>query len=374
MAEKRDYYEVLGLSKGASEEEIKKAYRQLAKKYHPDLNKAPDAADKFKEVQEAYEVLSDSQKRSLYDQYGFAGVDPNQAAGGFGGFSGFDSFGGFGGFSDIFESFMGGGRTTRSNNGPIKGQNRVMVLSIEFMESINGCSKTVSLNVDEQCPECLGSGARSKSDIQLCKTCHGTGRVVRSQQTMFGMMQSESICPDCGGTGKTILHKCPRCKGEGYLRKKVEVDLNIPAGIHSGQQLRVPGKGERGVNGGSNGDLYVEIYVKDHPNFVRDGNNILISVPISIVDATLGCKIDVPTVYGDCELTIPAGTQPQQKFRMRGKGVKDPSGATGDQFVGIDVTVPTSLSREEKEYYQKLRNAETKSKKSVFQRFKNTFK
>ena len=381
MADKRDYYEVLELSKGASDEDIKKAYRKLAKKYHPDLNKAPDAADKFKEVQEAYEVLSDPQKKAAYDAYGFAGVDPQQGGfgrGGFGDFSGFSGFSGFGGvdIDDLFGRFMGGGRSTRSTTtGPRKGQDRFMSLNIEFMDAINGTRKTLKLDVDEQCPECMGSGARSKDDIKVCPTCKGTGRVTRMTNMMGMRMQSESACPDCNGTGKKIERVCSKCKGSGYLTKKVEVEVNIPAGIQSGQQLRITGKGYRGVNGGSNGDLYIEVNVRDHKYFIRDGKNILITVPVSALDATLGCKVDVPTVYGDVELTIPAGTQPNQKFRLRGKGVKDAyGGVPGDQYVEVEVVIPSNMTREEKEHYNKLKELEKKQKKTVFEKFKDAFK
>ena len=375
MADKRDYYEVLGLERSASDNDIKKAYRTLAKKYHPDLNKAPDAADKFKEIQEAYEVLSDAQKRAAYDQYGFAGVDPQQGFQGFNGFSGFD---GFGNINDIFDSFFGGGggfsRSQRST-GPRKGSDRIMTLRIDFMDAINGVTKNINLDMEEQCSECLGTGARSKDDIKVCPTCHGSGRVLRQQQTMFGMMQSESACPDCKGTGKKIEKACTRCKGKGYLKKKIQVEVNIPAGIQTGQQLRIQGKGERGIDGGPNGDLYIEVIVNEDSHFIRAVEDILITIPISAIDATLGCKVDVPTVYGDVELTIPAGTQPNQKFRLRGKGVKDTRGGIpGDQYVEVDIVIPSSVSREEKEYYEKLKSLEKKSRKSVFERFKNTFK
>jgi len=377
MAEKRDYYEVLELTKNASEDDIKKAYRKLAKKYHPDLNKAPDAADKFKEVQEAYEVLSDPQKKAAYDAYGFAGVDPQQGfnGGGFDGFSDFSSFGGFGGFDDLFGSMFGGGRSTRTSNGPRKGEDRFMSMTIDFMEAIKGTSKVIKLDVEEQCPECSGTGARSKDDIKVCPTCNGSGRILRTSNMMGMRMQSQSVCPDCNGTGKKIEHVCHKCKGSGYLTKKIEVEVNVPAGIQSGQQLRIPDKGYRGSNGGPNGDLYIEFNVRDHKYFVRDGKNILISVPVSALDATLGCKVDVPTVYGDVELTIPAGTQPNQKFRLRGKGVKDPyGGVQGDQYVEVEVIIPSNITREEKEHYTKLRDLEKRQKKSVFERFKDAFK
>ncbi len=374
-SQKRDYYEVLGVSKSASSDEIKKAYRTMAKKYHPDLNKEPDAAEKFKEVQEAYEVLNDPQKKSIYDQYGFAGLDQNGGAGGFD-FNG----GNFSDLNDIFSSFFGdsfGRRSSSSynSNSPRKGQDRYMELYIDFMDSIKGLTKTINLDVEEQCSECLGSGARSRDDIKICTTCSGRGRVVRQRQTMFGMMQSEEICPDCQGTGKKIAKVCPKCRGKGFTKKKIEVEVNIPAGIQSGQQLRIAGKGDRGFNGGPNGDLYIEIIVNSSSLFVRDGNDILVTVPISVMDATLGCSIDVPTVYGDVELTIPAGTQPGQKFRMRAKGVKDIRGnGYGDQYVVVDVKIPTSLNREEKQLFARLKEIETGSKKSVFEKFKKSFK
>lgn len=368
---KRDYYEVLGVSKDASNEDIKKAYRKLVKKYHPDVNKSADAPAKFKEVQEAYEVLSDQQKRANYDQFGFDGVDGMNM-------NGFEGFSGFGGFEDIFGSFFGssmGGSTRRNSNGPRKGQDRIMNLYIEFMDSINGLTKTVSLEVEEQCPDCLGSRAQSKDDIKVCTDCRGTGRIVRQMQTMFGMTQTQSECPRCQGTGKIIEKACRKCRGKGYIKKKIDVEVNIPAGIQSGQQLRIAGKGDRGFNGGPNGDLYIEVIVNSHPQFNRNGNDIYITVPLSTVDATLGCKIDVPTVYGDVELTIPASTQPDSKFRLKGKGAKDVrSGMYGDEYVIIDIQVPTSLNREEKELYQKLKNIQDKQNKSVFEKFKRSFK
>ena len=367
MAEqKRDYYEVLGLTKSASTDEIKKAYRTLAKKYHPDLNKAADAAEKFKEVQEAYEVLSDPEKKNRYDQYGFAGVDENYSNGF--NFNGFSS-GGFDDLNDIFGSFFGSGfrgsQSSRSSNGPRRGQDKYMEMSIDFMDAVRGLSKTITLEVEEQCSQCLGSGARSKDDIKVCPKCNGRGRILRQQQTMFGIMQSESICPDCNGTGKKIERKCPNCHGQGYVKKKIEVEVNIPAGIQSGQQLRIAGKGDRGYNGGDNGDLYIEINVIDSKQFERDGNDIYVSVSISAVDATIGSSIDVPTVYGDVELDIPAGTQPNQKFRLKGKGMKDVrSNNYGDEYVIVNIKIPSSLSRDEKDLYNQLKTIESGSKRS----------
>lgn len=364
--EKRDYYEVLGLQKGATEAEIKKAYRQMAKKYHPDVNKEADAEAKFKEINEAYEVLSDPQKKANYDQYGHAGMD-----GAFGGgFSG--GFSDFGDINDIFGSFFGGGGSSRrSYNGPRKGNDRFMQMRIDFMEAIFGKTEEVTIEVDEQCSECLGSGAKSKSDVQTCPKCNGSGQVQTQNRTPFGVFMSTGVCPDCNGTGKKILHKCYKCKGTGYEHKRVKLEIKIPAGIQSGQQIRVTGKGEKGINGGPNGDLYIEILVGRHESFVRDGNDIRVSVPLSAIDATLGCKIDVPTVYGDVELTIPAGTQHGTQFRLRGKGVKNARGQ-GDQYVEVRIDIPTKVSKEEYKHYEKLRDLQ--GKESVFEKFKKSFK
>ena len=371
MAEKRDYYEVLGISKGASDDEIKRAYRKMAKKYHPDVNKEPGAEEKFKEINEAYEVLSDPQKKATYDQFGHAGMEG--AAGFGGGFSGFGG-GGFGGFDDIFSSFFGGGfggGGRRASNGPRKGNDRFMQMTIDFMDAIFGVNKKITIEVDEPCDHCHGTGARSQSDIQTCPTCHGSGYVVTQQRTPLGVMQSQSVCPDCHGSGKKILHTCDHCHGRGYEHKRVELDIKIPAGVQSGQQLRISGKGERGANGGPNGDLFIEVLVRRHKTFVRDGNDIRISVPISALDAILGTKIDVPTVYGDVELTIPAGTQYGQQFRLKGKGVKG-ARTTGDQYVEVTVEIPTKISREEKELYEKIKAK--KGHESPFEKFKKAFR
>lgn len=369
MATKRDYYEVLGIQKGASDDEIKKAFRKLAKKYHPDMNKEPGAEEKFKEINEAYEVLSDPQKKATYDQFGHAGMDGAQFGGqGFGGQ-------GFGGFEDIFGSFFGGGfggSSRRTQTGPRQGNDRFMQMRIDFMDAIFGKTEQITLEIDEQCSECLGSGARSKNDIETCSTCHGTGKVVTQQRTPFGVFQSESVCPDCQGSGKKIKHKCPKCNGKGYEHKRIKLDIKIPAGIQDGQQVRVPNKGERGINGGPNGDLYIEILVARHKSFVRDGNDIRISIPISAVDATLGCEIDVPTVYGDVSLKIPAGTQHGTQMRLKGKGVKSARGYQGDQYVEIKIEIPTKLSKEEKALYEKVQKAS--KHESPFEKFKKAFK
>ncbi|MGI6377539.1 MAG: molecular chaperone DnaJ [Bacilli bacterium] len=384
MASKRDYYEVLGVSKSATADEIKKAYRSLAKKYHPDVNKAANAEEKFKEVQEAYDILSDDKKKSMYDQFGFAGVDPNAAgpggAGGFGGFSGFGGFGGFGDeggidLGDIFNSMFGTGRrsSTRDTTGPRKGNDKFVKLRIDFMDAVFGKKADITLNVDVECEHCHGSGANSPSDIQTCSRCHGSGKIRTVQNTIFGQMESQTICPDCHGSGKTIKKKCSSCGGSGYKSQRTTVELKIPAGIASHQQLRVAGKGDRGYNGGPNGDLYVEILVNDHKDFRREGSDIHITVPIGFADAALGCTLDVPTVYGDVELKIPEGIQDDQILRIRGKGLKELRGSgTGDQYVHVKVQTPTRLSKDQKALYEKLRELERGN--STFNKFKNTFK
>ena len=370
MAQKRDYYDILGISKSASDADIKKAYRGLAKKYHPDVNKDADAPEKFKEVQEAYEVLSDSTKRSTYDQFGHAAFDQNGGAGGFGG-----GFGGFGGgMDDIFSQFFGGfGGQTQSSNAPRRGRDRFMTMRVDFMEAVFGAEKTIQLDVEEECHACHGSGAHSSQDIKTCGRCHGSGRVTTQQRTPFGVFESQSTCPDCHGTGKVITKYCEVCKGAGYTSKRVDVDIKIPAGIVTGQQLRVSGKGERGDNGGGYGDLFVEISVSPHKYFKREGNDINITIPISVVDAVLGTTVDVPTVSGDVALTIPSGTQPNTKFRLKGKGVKDlRSNHYGDQFVEVKVEVPKKLNKSEKEAFESIRKSD--SSDSPFKRFKNAFK
>lgn len=367
---KRDYYEVLGVSKDASDADLKKAYRKLAKKYHPDVNKDADAEEKFKEINEAYETLSDAQKRATYDQFGHAGME----GAGFGG-QGYGSAG-FDDLNDIFGSFFGGGFSgfggrQRQNNGPRRGNDRFMQMRIDFMDAVFGKKETVSLEVDELCSKCHGSGAASPNDVKTCSTCHGSGQVQTQQRTPFGVFMQTSVCPTCHGTGKEITKKCDKCHGSGYEHKHIKLDIKIPAGIQSGQQVRVAGKGERGVNGGPNGDLMIEIYVNPHPLFKREGNDIKITVPISSIDATLGTKIDVPTVHGDVELTIPAGTQYGSQFRMRGKGVKSTRGQ-GDQYVEVTIEIPKKLSKTEKDLYEQLSKQQGEEK--PFDKFKKMFK
>jgi molecular chaperone DnaJ len=389
MAEKEDYYKVLGVDKSASEDDIKKAYRSLAKKWHPDVNKAPGAEEKFKQINEAYEVLSDAKKRATYDQFGFAGMDGSQAGQGFNGFSGFQQGGDFGDLGDIFNSFFGGGQgggfsdifgssgagRTRRSNGPRRGDDRYMKMNISFMDAAFGKTETINLTVDETCPQCNGSGAATPGDISTCPTCGGSGTVITQQRTAFGVFQTQGVCPDCHGTGKKIKHVCGRCGGSGYEHKRVSVEVKIPAGISTGQQLRVAGKGERGSNGGPNGDLFIEINVMPHPQFVRDGKNVLLDIPITAVDATLGTTVDVPTIRGTVSMKIPAGTQDGTQLRLKEQGIPDiRGGKPGDQYCSVKIQIDRKLTGEEKELYKKLQELQKKpGKENIFERFKKAF-
>ena len=374
MAEKRDFYEVLGVSKSATKDEIKSAYRKLAKVYHPDNKQTGDEA-KFKEIQEAYDILYDDQKRQTYDQFGHAAFDQS-AGGGAGGFNGFQ--GGFGDvdLGDLFGSFFGGGRArSRGNsNGPRRGNDTLQRVEISFIDSINGKKVKLTVNYDQTCSKCNGTGAKDSSSIKTCSKCNGRGSIVRQQQTIFGVMQSETTCPDCGGTGKVVAEKCSECLGKGYKRVKSELDVNIPAGITNGQQIRIAGKGERGYNGGPNGDLYLEVIVKQHEYFTRQGNDIHINVPIDLVTACLGAKITVPTVYGDIEVNVPEGTQPNAILKVKGKGVKELNSSNyGDQYIHLQVKTPTKLSSEQRKLLTKFSEVTPKSE-SVFEKFINKFK
>ncbi|MBQ9124928.1 MAG: molecular chaperone DnaJ [Acholeplasmatales bacterium] len=370
---KRDYYEVLGLQKGASADEIKRAYRQLAKKYHPDINKEPGAEEKFKEINEAYDTLGDEQKKARYDQFGHE--DPTQ---GFGGGQGFGGFGGFGGgFDDILNSFFGGGRRQQSNpHAPRQGADLEKQMTITFEEAVFGCKKRVRLSVDEECIHCGGSGAESKSDVAECPKCKGQGRVYMRQQTIFGSSTVQTTCPDCKGKGKIITKKCPECKGQGRVRRVKDVEVTVPAGIQTGMTLRMEGYGESGINGGPSGDLYISFVCGEHQNFKRDGQDIILTIPISYTQAALGDTIEVPTIDGPVSMRIPSGTQPGTKLRLRGRGTRNPKGGSsrGDQYVIINVEIPNSLSNDEKKLMEQLRTLETKEKKSPWEKFKSLFK
>ena len=358
MAEnKRDYYEVLGVDKGASADDIKKAYRKLAMKYHPDRNPGDKSAEeKFKEVGEAYEVLSDADKRSRYDSYGFAGVDPNfnpNAGGGFGG-----GFGGAGfDFGDIFGDFFGGGASSRSasQNAPRRGENVMARLELTFEEAAFGCEKEVSAPRIENCPTCHGTGS-ADGKIETCSRCHGTGQEQVVQSFMGMRMQTATTCSQCGGRGKIIKTPCSTCKGKGKVRKNNRVKVTVPAGIDNGQTLRVRSEGCVGANGGPNGDLLVEVRVKAHETFVRDGYDIRCAVPISFTQAALGAEIQVPTLEGNVPYTIPEGTQTGKEFVIRDKGIPELNNSRrrGNLRFTVVVETPTKLTREQKELLRKL--------------------
>jgi len=357
MADKRDYYEVLGLSKSATPDEIKKAYRQLAKKYHPDLN--PDnkeAEAKFKEANEAYEILSDSDKKEKYDRFGFAGVDPSygagQGGGGFGGFGGFDGGMEFD-LGDLFGSFFGGfgGGGGRSNpNAPRRGSDIQTNIYITFEEAAKGCKKTVEFQKIEVCDECSGSGAAKGSSPQTCPDCNGRGQINVQQRTPFGTISTSKPCQRCGGKGTFNPNPCTRCKGAGRIRRSVKQEINIPAGIDDGQIFTVRNQGNAGANGGPAGDLRVGVVVKPHPFFERDGYNVWYDVKVSFVQAALGDKLRVPTIDGQVEYILPAGTQPGDIFKLKGRGIQVlNSTRRGDQLIRVNIEVPKNLNEKQKE-------------------------
>lgn len=355
---KRDYYEVLGVSKSASEDEIKKAYRKLSKKYHPDINKEPDADEKFKEISEAYEMLSDPQKRAAYDQYGHAANDPNFGAGGFGGFSG-------GGFEDIFSSFFGGGggfggfgSQQSRRNMPRQGADLQYRINLTFEEAIFGKKETLTYQREELCHTCDGSGAKAGTKPHTCSKCHGSGTINVEQNTMFGRMMTQTACDACGGSGEIITEKCTTCHGQGRERKQHSVSVTVPAGVEHGQQMRLSGQGNAGYNGGPYGDLYVVFSVQASDRFERDGAEIYYEQKISMVQAALGDDIEVPTVHGPVKLKIPAGTQSGTSFRLRGKGApKLRSTAMGDQHVRVTVMIPKDLNEKQKNLLREFAKA-----------------
>ena len=357
---KRDYYEVLGVSKTATQDELKKAYRKLARKYHPDLNKDnEEAAEKFKECNEAYSVLSDDQKRAQYDQFGHAAFE-NGGKGGGGGFGGAGGFGGFGGsgMEDIFDMFFGGqgGRGgSRTKTGPQRGADLRFDLEITFEEAAFGLEKEINLYRDETCDHCHGEGAEPGSKVESCPECNGTGYVRFTQNTMFGQMVNERPCSRCKGEGKIISEPCKECRGKGTVKRNKKLKVKIPAGVDNGSRLRVSGEGEAGAKGGPNGDLYVYLYVKPHKFFERDGTTVLCEVPINIVQATLGADIKVPTLDGQVTMKVPEGTQPGKVLRLKGKGIPSlRGGSRGDQLVRIKVVVPTKLSDKQKDALRKF--------------------
>lgn len=377
-AQKRDYYEVLGVQKGANEDELKKAYRKMAKQYHPDMN--PDdkvAESKFKEVSEAYEILSDSEKRARYDQFGHAGTDPNFGAGGYGGagFGGFDA----NGFGDIFETFFGGGATrTRTNNGPQKGRDIERAIEITFEEAANGVEKTVSVSRMENCETCHGSGAKEGTQPKTCATCNGSGQVRSKQNTLFGSFATVTTCPTCHGEGKVVENPCSACSGRGQVRQTKKINVKIPKGIDSGQTISLRSEGDKGRRGGPAGDLYITITIAPHALFERKGFDVICNVPITFIEAALGGEVDIPTLDGKVQLTIPEGTQNAAVFRLKGKGVPHLRGnGRGDQYVKIEVEVPKSLNAKQKklleefgaslgiQHFQKKKGFFDKMKKSL---------
>ena len=387
MAEnKRDYYEVLGVDRGADEATIKKAYRQLAKKYHPDMNPGDkEAQKKFKEASEAYAVLSDAEKRRQYDQFGHAAFE--QGGGGAGGFGGFDFNGGDMGdiFGDIFGDLFGGGRSRRANNGPMKGANVRTAVRITFEEAVFGCEKQLDLNLKDECTTCHGTGAKPGTSPETCPKCGGKGQIVYTQQSLFGTVRNVQTCPDCNGSGKIVKEKCADCHGSGYITNRKKIAVTIPAGIDNGQSIRIREKGEPGVNGGPRGDLLVEVQVERHPIFQRQDMNIYSTAPVTFAQAALGGQIHITTVDGDMAYDIKPGTQTDTKIRLKGKGVPSlrNKNIRGDHYVTLVVQVPTKLNEEAKEYLRKYDEAvngkindskqEKPKKKSFMEKIKETF-
>lgn len=380
MADKRDYYEVLGISKTATADEIKSAYRKLAKKYHPDLNPGDKAAEeKFKEIGEAYEILSDADKRARYDQFGHAGVDPNYGAGA-GGYSG--GFGGvdlndlFGDLGDLFG--MGGGRRRANPNAPRRGGDIRVSLALSFMEAVHGCTKTVSVYRQDVCAECGGSGAAKGTSPDTCPDCHGSGYVTVQQRTPFGVMQSSQPCTRCGGKGKIIKSPCPKCHGSGKTSSAKRVEVNIPAGIDDDQSLRLQGLGDAGVNGGPSGDLIVIVTVRPDAMFERDRFDVHVTVPITYSQAVLGAEIEVPTIDGKVRYDVPEGTQSGTMFRLRGKGIQYVRGrGRGDQYVQVVVEIPKKLTKAQREALKKfeetLKDDNYEQRKGFFKSLRDKF-
>ncbi len=358
--EKRDYYEVLGVSKGASEDEIKKAYKKLARKYHPDMNPGDkEAEEKFKEVNEANEVLSDPDKKARYDQFGFAGVDPSYGAGAGGpgwgdGAAGF----GFGDLGDIFGSFFSGGfggAQRRNPNAPQRGESIRAAVTVSFTEAAFGCEKEITVERSEQCPTCKGNGCAAGTTPEVCPTCHGSGTVTQAQRTPFGVMQSQTVCSKCGGTGRIIHQPCPDCHGQGRVRKRRSIKVNIPAGIDDGQTISLRGQGHTGKNGGPNGDLLITVMVQPHEIFRREGTSVFCEAPITYAQAVLGGTLEIPTIDGKVKYDIPEGTQTGSVFRLRGKGIPVLNGrGRGDQYVTVTIETPKNLNKEQKEALKKF--------------------
>lgn len=366
--DKRDYYEVLGITKDSSALDIKGAYRKMAKKYHPDVSTEENAEAKFKEVQEAYEVLSDSAKKGQYDRFG------HQANNG----QGFNTSG-FGGFdfdiNDIFSNFFGGGGQSRNSNRARKGSDLQKRMNVSFLEAIFGAKKKIKVTAHEECTTCHGSGAHSKSDVKTCSQCHGKGQVMVEQQSLFGRTRSQATCPTCGGSGKQITKKCETCHGEKVISHNKDIEISVPEGIDTGQQIRLEGYGSKGVNGGPSGDLYILFDVKKDDLFERHGDDLVTEVPITFVQAAIGDSIKVPTPYGDVKLKIPPGTQSKTTFRLRGKGAPNVrTKRKGDAHVIIDVVTPNKLSKQQIKLFQQLSKTDLTQDSSIWKKFKKARK
>lgn len=368
MATKRDYYEVLGVSKNATPEEIKKAYRTLAKKYHPDVSTDPNATEKFAEIQTAYDCLSDPEKRSNYDNYGTE--DPMNGFNGSSGFSG----SGFGGFEDIFSTFFGGGSSRGSGSTSTRGKDIVVNVTLTFEEAAFGVKKPINVNRYEECTHCHGTGAENPSDISTCPRCNGSGRVIVEQSTILGRIRTEGVCPECNGRGKRIKNVCHECNGNGRVKKSKTITVNILGGINSDQTIRLSDEGEAGINGGKKGDLLIRVTVKPHEIFVRDGDDILLELPITFSQAALGATIEVKTISGMVNMKVPAGTQTGTKFKLAGKGIDNKiTGRVGNQYVTVKVITPTNLSSKQKEIFQELSNTDETANNSFFEKIKKFF-
>ena len=345
-----EYYERLGVSKSASQDEIKKAYRKLSKQYHPDINKEASAEEKYKEIQEAYETLGDPQTRAAYDQYGSAGANAGGFGGGAGGFSGFGGAGGFGGFDDIFSSFFGGGAAQSNPTAPRQGDDLQYRINLTFEEAIFGVEKEISYNREQACHTCHGDGAKPGTKVETCHKCGGHGQVQVARDTPLGRVMTTATCDVCHGTGKEIKEKCPTCHGTGHERQVHKIKVTVPAGVETGQQMRMNGGGDAGKNGGPYGDLYVIFNVAASKQFERDGSEIFYEMPLEFVQAALGDEVEIPTVHGAVKLKIPAGTQTGQNFRLRGKGAPKLRGTgNGDQHVIVNIVTPKKLNEAQKD-------------------------
>ncbi len=372
MADKRDYYEVLGVDKNANAEDVKKAYRNLARKYHPDVNKAPDAEAKFKEVKEAYDVLSDDQQRARYDQFGHQ--DPNAGFGGGGA-----DFGG--GFGDIFDMFFGGGGGRRDPNAPVRGNDLQYTMTIEFKEAVFGKETDIQIPRTETCDTCHGNGAKPGTKPETCSICRGTGQQEVAQNTPFGRIVNRRACSGCGGRGKIVKERCGTCGGSGQVKRQRKIHVKIPAGVDEGSQLRVTGEGEAGQRGGPNGDLYIVLRVKSHDFFEREGDDIYCEIPLTFAQAALGDEIEIPTLTEKVKLKIPAGTQTGTYFRLKGKGVPKLRGyGQGDQQVKVTVVTPTKLTDAQKDLLREFAQTsgettnEQEHHESIFERMKRAFR